>query len=476
MFLVVHGAWPALSYILHMQTHLFWGEGVHSHYWQFGNRNNEVSHSEAKLPLYVNLLKHSMLFHRRLVLADHMVVNSPNFLRCVRDQTLRDIISKETVSVAYIGSPLQAEEDKNSHYDLLRMRQFYRRYDLYHKETPQYLASADFDAEVAAIDGITSPLIRIDSHRDARFEDALRQFISSSSFRRLCLPDATDETVELLRRQFHFAMSECKDRYGSVGIIHFDPTHRDKTEQTVFEIIRSIPGVTNSAENPVHNRQFRRELTRIANVFLMRAETAAVNVSPILTPHEAKYVELFSREFENANMQSSNSRSFSFSLTTACLSPMGLAALSGRDIIALRNTPAAQSYFDLIDKIGGDFSENASMTQATISRYIDEIDRLAYDRHHLLRTTEASLGKIDSKVTLTVHDWVQDIRGSLGVMFQLATAIGNVFFWGIPKVILPYVEQHLDKLTTRADNPVAADKIIQDDDELTCYRSIGQPA
>jgi hypothetical protein len=454
----------------------FWGEGVHSHFWQFGNRNNEVSHSEAKLPLYVNLLKHSMLFHRRLVLADHMVVNSPNFLRCVRDHALRDIISKETVSIAYIGSPLQAEEDKNSHYDLLRMRQFYRRYNLYHEETPQYLAAADFDAEVVAIEDITNPLYRIDNHRDARLEDALKRFISSSSFRRLCLPEATNETVELSQRQFRFAMSKCRERYGSVGIIHFDPTHRDQSEQTVFEIIRTIPGVASSTENPVHNRQFRRELTRIANVFLMRAETAAVNVSPILTPHEAKYVELFSREFENVNMQNGNSRSFSFSLTTACLSPKGLTALSGRDIIGLRDTPAAQSYFDLIDKIGGDFSGNVSMAEETIRRYIHEIDRLAYDRHHLLRTKDATPEKIDSKVTLTIHDWVQDVRGSLGVMFQLATAVGNVFFWGIPKFILPYVAQHIDKLTTRADNPVAADKIIQDDDELTCYRSIGQPA
>jgi hypothetical protein len=61
-----------------------------------GHDDANVSHESKRRLEYVASLKQALLFHRKMALADHMVVNSPNFRIAYHDdKVFRDLISDE---------------------------------------------------------------------------------------------------------------------------------------------------------------------------------------------------------------------------------------------------------------------------------------------------------------------------------------------------------------------------------------------
>jgi hypothetical protein len=389
-----------------------------SGYFNVAHRNNRVAHDFAKLELYKTLFKHAALFNRRVIIADHMVVNAPNFRIAYHDDIeFRKLVSSELFSIANF------EGDRSGNYWTLKeLRQFYERFTtngagLFHPDLPPEFQSQLHDSELDQLQergkGVPNCSMR-DQHFTKFVQDGIDNDYLESELKRFYAP---------YRIAYEEMMKEVGSRqkgYPYIGIIHFDPKHTETSTKTIFDYMAEINFFRQRSIGKGEIIKLIGHTVATAHqAILLKAETRLIGVTPVLSSELKRHAGLVISPATLTLAAPNNEDVCEFPISLLDSGLRAMSSLTLDDIREYRKYGA--EFFDVMDNL--DKSNFSSMTiGSVVKNYVLSIDtRMAHragsERNRTERTTnylvKVSKGAVSSAysrnnviaVAITIGAW-----------------------------------------------------------------------
>lgn len=303
-------------------------------YFALSRRDVPMAVEQRQLRNYIAAFKHALLFTPRLLFADHMIVNSPNFRRAYQqDPAIRECFALRLAEVAHF------EMNKNgSHMTLCEMRDFYRRGEgLFHPHLPLHFTSGQFDHELEDIERSARRHYPESKDRDPLFTSYCKDLLEHSRIKSI-LGEA--------HTAFAVAHAHMLERYPTLGIIHFDYEHTFRGDENIFDYMSHLNGVRASKQTLV--RTYGQEIARIYRALLIRAETKLLMGSIVLPSDLRDYRTFVLHSADRETMHKDEREEREVEIDMSPVSVNAMASLTSKQLIEYRNSDEANNFFKLL--------------------------------------------------------------------------------------------------------------------------------
>jgi hypothetical protein len=317
-----------------------------SDYFMLGHNDSNVSHELKRRLEYIACLKHALLFHRKMVLADHMVVNSPNFrIAYHNDKVFRDLICEEFVEIFHF------DRVKNGpHFTLAELREFHARAQgdgkhLFHRNMPPRFKTEAFDSELEFLQRNVPQTYSADTAlRDPWFTDYVddamaRDFLKAELGR---VYPSYELAYQLLKEDV------MRSSYPILGIIHFDPDHSYKGTRNIFEYMSEVPRMRNWSTKRLVDR-FGSRIARAHRALMVRSEINVIGAHAILPSDLRDYRTLILPSSELKLLDPAQRKEHRIPIELGALDIEALASLTIADIRECRKL--GESFLDVMDQL-----------------------------------------------------------------------------------------------------------------------------
>lgn len=381
-----------------------------SGFFGFAHKNTEVASNPNLRSSYLAYLKHSLLFHERLIFSDHMIVNSPNF-RFLYDQDplFQRLVTDEFMEIAYY------EKYKNGpHFSLEELRGFYRNGHALHKNMDLAFCGEEKDYQLREIEKRVSRQYTESEKRDPDFTKLCDNFAKS--------PIAYD-TLGFAYSSFYRAYEEMRKEVPVLGIVHFDPEQTWGTK-LLYDYWERKPG--SSSKNELIAK-FSCKLTPIYRAMLLRTETDLLDsrLQSIIPRelYEQRALMLASDYQIKYYLEQLETETHEINLDLNILSRDVLAHLPVELLQRLRKSDEARNYFKCMNLMCFEDGIDLSVLKDVVYQYTHRINQGVIDEFSTIPP------QIDSDIILKIartpikiaNDYLS--KDQYGILHQLAGLI-----------------------------------------------------
>ncbi|MBV9828307.1 MAG: hypothetical protein JO001_21960 [Alphaproteobacteria bacterium] len=340
-------------------------------YFGLSHKDARIAHDRRHLTSYVARFKHALLLTPKLVVADHMVINAPNFRRAYHsDVRFREVIQPDFVEVAFFechktGEPMSLTDLREFyHFGSSHGRQGKQHFDgmqLFHPKLPRMFQSEAWDSELLEIENVLQRRVP-PRGRDNRFTTRASAALEGGKFRSWL---EEKKIFSIYRTAFDHLI----DHSPTLGIIHFDPHHRFPGDRNIFDYIADLPTVNLSAAELA--RLFGTEVARAHRAMLVGAETQLLGTQAILPADLADYRTLVLKSAAADLIDNIEREERSIKLDLAAIDTELWASLTSREILDLRRSDPGYQYFEALE---------LDVPFAELARAVDSYTRLINKR------------------------------------------------------------------------------------------------
>jgi hypothetical protein len=257
-------------------------------YWLFGEPNADIARNPARLDEYISLFKHACVTQRKVNLSDLMVAGAPNFRNAYHlDPEFRKLVQSDIVNISY----LHAEEDgSGATMDLIGVKDFHIRKDLFYPEERDYFRGESSDAFLRALQAKDSStlIVRDGRGRDPRFTQRVLSALGCDYLQRHF--GADQRLFAECTRELHGELAAAGEPLGAIWFEEgrrADGKYRWRRPTVLDRMFQRMDHLS-----PERRREIGQIAWRFYRTHLFRAESDLIETDPVVPPETDFYVEV----------------------------------------------------------------------------------------------------------------------------------------------------------------------------------------
>jgi hypothetical protein len=382
-------------------------------YLCLAHRNTELGYNASALPAFTARFKHALLFTRKVALADHMVVNTPNFREAYNRYTdFREICRSGLIEVAHFD-----KHKEGPHFTLQELKEFYRDANGFHPKLHPRFRGKGCDPDLNSIQCDVPARTMMNSvTRDPLFTKLAYKALEDD-----LLEDALGDAYAAYKVAYRHMLKE----YPTLGIIHFDAEHTFSKDRNIFDYMSDLSSVRASRGTLV--KRYGKPVARVHRALLIKVEKELLDAHAVMPPDLSAQRTIVLQSANREEIFKQKPELVRIPLNVGAIDIGTLASLDLKGIVDLRDSNEGGRYLQMLDDLEDGRAHFQEVVNAT-KGYTDHINMT------LTKTARRSLGK--TKGYLEVVQGVvgnDDVRGlAVATVITITGIISNGLFSVIP--------------------------------------------